>query len=258
MERRPSARFRLRRTVSPQRAVTAPPKLRRAIWGVSGAGSQQLFDEQAARFQVQHDQTRRRTLLLRLENEQLHGDVAELKQKLTLLRNVIQVFRSKLATERGARSVLAARLLDRQAEELQFQQAIRLSDLRLETALVGAEAQREKEALVGLVAAIYRMVAGRGGVPAGLEVAAAMAPKQRRPSEMITSDEAPMAAQEEWHRFLNGKIVGQTLRNDEGLLIARAGDKISTEVIAAAEHDGALFELILEMQLPPLPPTEEE
>jgi len=224
-----SKRLRVRRTIAPD--GSAPPTLSRALWGVAASEVRGALDQQDQLHAGETAALDQEIAAERSRIAQLSLEVARQKRRLQALRNVVEVLRGKLAHERAARAVLATRLLDRQADE---QKAA--GNLRLESVRLSADIRQEHEALRQLVASLYRSVAGRHGVPAGLDVLAEI------PSAAARHGAKPAA---QWHRFLLGKKAGRLLQAADGRVILQEGETIGPDELEAAELEGLLFELIL-------------
>jgi len=226
-------RFRLRRTIAP--AQPAPASLSRSLWGVATADAHVLLDQQQQEFAASDATLDAELQAERSRLRQLTAEVERHKRRLQSLRSIVEVLRGKLAHERAARAVLATRLLSRQAEEQKATQAA--GTMRLESVRLSADIQQEHEALRQLVAALYRSVAGRQGVPAGLDLLAEIPAAPSR-----SGGPKPTAP---WQRFLLGKKAGHLLQTADGRVILQEGETIGPDELEAAEHEGLLFELIL-------------
>ncbi|HLN62782.1 MAG TPA: hypothetical protein VK464_14650 [Symbiobacteriaceae bacterium] len=240
MAQRPHGKaYRLRRTVAPAEGAPAETSpFRRALWGVPEAQARRTLDDQARTHAAELQETDGQVQSARADLERLQQQVDAQKRRLQSLRGVVEVLRDKLAKERAARAVLAARLLDRQADDQRQREA---AIARMETARLGADIQQEHEALRQLVAALYRSIAGRGPVPAHLQVLETI------PVSKPATGGGPLrpAHAPQWHKFLTGKKAGQTLATPQGHQIVAEGETIGPENIATAEEAGLLFELIL-------------
>lgn len=171
------------------------------------------------------------------------------RRKVQSLRGVIEALRDKLAKERAARAVLAARLIERQAEE---QKSIQASIARMEAAQVGSGSKQENEALRQLAAALYRSMAGRWSLPADLPIPGDLDPlsparhsRHSRQSHLAFG----VTPGPQWHQLLLGKKSGTTLHAPDGTSIALEGETIGPENVEAAMTAGMLLELILHMKV---------
>jgi hypothetical protein len=237
-------RIRLRRTITPDAHAKAdadtPEALTRALWGVAAADARAALEAQRQAFATQTADLQSELEAERTRSHELAVQVQRQKERLKALRTIIEVYRSKLAHERAARAVLSTRLMDQRVEtelEIQRDQATRKEAAALSAARLGADTQQQHEALRNLVAALYRSIAGRHGVPAGLEVLTQL------PPTTLKRDAARLTAQ--WHQFLKGKKATRTLRAADGRIILHENETIGPENLEAAEREGLLFELIL-------------
>jgi hypothetical protein len=242
--------YRLRRTVEPAAAHGAPSNpLRRQFWGVSPRGAKRLLAQQEQEFAHQQQQTQEQIARELAERERLRKEIATLKIRLKTAHDVTESLREKLARERAARAVLAARLLGQPENEQPAAPSSRAAETRLRSVSLSVELQREHNALRDLVSALYRTVAGHHGVPGGLSVAVGSAPAQAASARQTVTGDLPRS--DRWHQFLVGKIAGGTLYRKDGTVLIREGDRISEELVVAAEQAGLLFDLFLPMKLPP-------
>lgn len=231
---------------APDTRGTDSSGLRRNLWGVSPQGARRLLAQQEAEFARVEQETQDQLGLELSQRERLQREIETLKVRLQTVRNVVEVLREKLSKERAARAVLAARLLDRPDEKAPQQAA--MNEMRLQSVHMSVELQREHSALRELVAALYRTVANRDGIPAGLTVAVE---KQAEAAAARQAESDPGLRTNRWHQFLVGKIAGRTVQTPDGQIIAREGDRVTAEIVSAAESAGLLFDLILPMRLPP-------
>jgi hypothetical protein len=227
--------LRLRRTLDP----AAPG---RALWGVSRRAAAQAIRQQEHEFAAAQQELDGQIASAETDVQRLTAELELQQRRLDSLRHVVSVLREKLAHERAARAVLAARLSGQQADAQREEQTA--GTIRLETARLSADIAQEEEALKQLVAALYRSVSGRGGAPAGLEVLAELPPP---PPGARLSGPRQVAP---WQRLLAGKKAGRTLKTPDGRIILNEGETIGPEDISAAEREGLLFELILTMRTP--------
>lgn len=228
----------LRRTLSAISQFTlAPQTLARRLWGLTRRGADQLVAEYEARFGQEIEDIQSQLRHERSVREQLLRELDLKRKQLKAVRGIVLVMREKLAKERAAKAVLAARLMDQQAEELKLQQAAALAESRIETARTQADIEREMEAIRQLVNALYRAVAGKAGIPEGLDVVTA---------EFGIGEAEP----DTWHGLLTDKRVGRTLQTTKGILLANEGDPITPELLTTAAEHGLLFDLVLAMKLP--------
>lgn len=196
------------------------------------------FEQAGLSLEQQLDHERKERLRLAQEAEQL-------RRRLTSLRGVVEVLRGKLARERADRSVLAARLLDRQAELFKVTDVSRLDELKIENIRTTADIYEEHDKIRRLVRAIYQSIAGKGPVPDGLDLLEDLPPEPPDDDE-----EAESPAARSWRQFLIGKIVGRTLQTADGRVIAQEGERITAEGLAAAAQEGLLLDLTLAMRVP--------
>lgn len=196
------------------------------------------FEQAGLSLEQQLDHERKERLRLAQEAEQL-------RRRLTSLRGVVEVLRGKLARERADRSVLAARLLDRQAELFKVTDVSRLDELKIENIRTTADIYEEHDKIRRLVRAIYQSIAGKGPVPDGLDLLEDLPPEPPDDDE-----EAESPAGTGWRQFLIGKIVGRTLQTADGRVIAQEGERITAEGLAAAAQEGLLLDLTLAMRVP--------
>ncbi len=245
-ERQKRKVYHVRRTVDG--CAAAEPgssiNLRRALVGVAPGTARRMLARQEEEAAQQLKALEGQIALEQAEKARLQEEVRNLKRRLSALHNVIQVFRDKLAKERAAKGVLAARLLDLQEEETPEQESA-AGDMRYREALTRASLNRMHDAVRDLTAALYRTVAGRDGIPTDLEVSLD-AEQQDEPD--FLKDEGPRP---HWHDFLVGKKAGRTLQTADGKVLIKEEEVISPEVISQAEEHGLLFELILTMKVVP-------
>jgi hypothetical protein len=175
-----------------------------------------------------------RRTLTQAECGDLQQSVDRLTVRLQTARNTIAVLREKLATERSARAVLAARLLDRQAEEKVAMHTANMNEVRLQSGRLSVEMQREHSALRELVTTLYLGIPGHEDEAAAARQSEGDAPRNIR-----------------WYKYLVGKLAGRTLQSATGEVIVRESEQITPEIVAAAEAAGLLFEIFLPMRLPP-------
>jgi hypothetical protein len=175
-----------------------------------------------------------RRTLAQLEGEPLPQTVDILTVRLQTARHTVDVLREKLAKERSARAVLAARLLDHQAEQKAALHTASMNEVRLQSGRLSIEMQREHSALRELVTALYLAIPGHEDEAAAARQAEGDAPRSIR-----------------WYKYLVGKLAGRSLQSPDGAVIVREGGQITPEIVAAAEAAGLLFEIFLPMRLPP-------
>lgn len=245
-ERNRAKSYRLRRTLPKRPNLTTTPPMPRTSWGLSLASAEQMLRDQEAQFRAEWETVEEQRVAQRTEHKRLLQESERYRRRLISLRGVVEVLRNKLAQERAARSVLAARLIDRQADQMRAIDISRLDELRLEKIRTSAEIYQEHESLKSLVRAIYRSVAGRDSIPTDLEVVDEF--PLPPPAEAV--DEPLLPQESEWHAFLLGKVVGRDLSPRHGEVIAREGEIITADHIALAAGAGLLFDLILAMRLP--------
>lgn len=237
-------RIRLRRTITPDAHgnpdADTPERLPRALWGVAAADAQAALETQRQAFATQTADLQSELEAECTRSRELAAQVERQKERLKALRTIIEVYRGKLAHERAARAVLSTRLMDQRVQtelEIQRDKAARQEAANLSAARLGADTQQQHEALRNLVAALYRSIAGRNGVPTGLEVLTQL------PPTTLKRDAAKLTAQ--WHQFLKGKKATRALRAADGSIILHENETIGPENLEAAEREGLLFELIL-------------
>jgi hypothetical protein len=228
--------YRVRRTIGSTTAEDGG--LRKTLWGVPEAAARRVLHEQDQAHTAELAQLDAGIASTAAEIARLQAEVDYQKRRLKSLRSVVEVLRDKLATERAAKAVLQARLIERQADEKKEREA---AMARMEAARLSADVTVEYEILRQLVAALYRSIAGRGPVPANLEVLATIpVEKPAGTGRTIRAAFAP-----KWHQFLIGKKATAALTTPEGHQIIAEWETIGPDNIAAAEEAGLLFELIL-------------
>lgn len=236
-DRRTKRPAKLRRSLDANPQIQTRPSLTRRLWGLTRAGADRLLAEQEAQFSQERGDMVSQLRFERAERERLVRELDLRRKQLKAVRGVVEVFREKLAKERAAKAVLAARLMDQQVEELKARQAAAMAETRIETARTGAEVEREMEAVRQLVSALYRTVAGKAGIPEGLDVITA---------EFGIGDVAP----DTWQGLLTEKRVGRTLQAPNGTILAYEGDAITPELLEDVVARGMLWDLVLAMKLP--------
>lgn len=240
-----------------------PFRLPRSLWGISGPTARRLVAQQEQAHAEQLRRAEEQLAAARSEQAALEKQIAHLQERLKVSRELVGVLRQANAREKAARAVLAARLIDRQAEE-DAQQAAALNSLKLEQARAAAELAREHEALRSLVSALYRSLTAAGLMPPELAISAefheipesvAMPPGRTPDLDMDVGDGLPQpTGRVHWHDFLIGKIAGETLYDAASQIIVRQGDTLTPELLSATEEAGRLFELILSCKLGPAEP----
>jgi hypothetical protein len=244
MAERPARKiYRVRRTIEP--GASASHSLPRAVWGIAPGAARTALANQAQAFQAEAATVDQQIAAERARLAQLMAETDLQKRRLANLRNIVQVLREKLARERAARSVLAARLMDRQAEEQKMIQAD--TALRVEKARLGADTAQEHEALRQLVAALYRSVAGKAGIPADLTPVGQVPVEPAQPlvrQNLFRSRNQPDTTPK-WHRFLQGKRADRRLTAADGHVVIEEGETVGPQNIADAEAAGLLVDLVL-------------
>lgn len=233
-------RLRTRRTITPAAGAQTEAPLTRSLWGVAPGDAHAALEAQRQAFATQTADLQSEIDSERSRGRELAAQVERQKERLKALRTIIEVYRGKLANERAARAVLSTRLMDQRIQtelEIQRDKAARQEAANLSAARLGADTQQQHEALRHLVAALYRSIAGRGGVPTGLEVLTQL------PPTTLKREAAKLTAQ--WHQFLKGKKATRALRGADGRVILHENETIGPENLEAAEREGLLFELIL-------------
>jgi hypothetical protein len=218
----------------------AAPGLIRSLWGIAPDEAAAALEAQRQAFATQTADLQRESEAERARSRELAAQVERQKERLKALRTIIEVYRGKLAHERAARAVLSTRLMDQRVKtELEVQRdiAARKEAATISSARLGADTQQQHEALRNLVAALYRSIAGRHGVPTGLEVLTQL------PPTTLKRDAAKLTAQ--WHQFLKGKKATRALRAADGRIIIHENETIGPQNLEDAEQEGLLFELIL-------------
>ncbi|HEY3366227.1 MAG TPA: hypothetical protein VGK74_14330 [Symbiobacteriaceae bacterium] len=227
------------------------PRLRRTLIGVSPVAAERHLADEEAKFAAQTAELERQIAEEQAEIGRLRAEIKRQTDRLSTAHNAVTILRAKLAEERAAKAVLVARLIEQQPPVPEEAKSPELSEMRFEGIRLGAESQREHDAVRDLVEELYRTAYARGALPTGLEVRIP-APRPPVPAEEVPPEPVagagPKAAR--WHRFLLGKVVGRTLSLPDGRTIAREGDAITDETIRTADEAGLLFELILPMKLP--------
>lgn len=213
------------------------PSLTRRLWGLTRAGAERLLAEQDQLFAQELSDMAVQLRQERTIREQLVRELDLKRKQLKAVRGIVEVFREKLAKERAAKAVLAARLMDQEVEELKERQAAMLAMTRVETARTGADVEREMEAVRQLVQALYRTVVGKAGIPEGLDVITA---------EFGIGDVEP----DTWQSLLTEKRVGRPLLGPDGKRLAGEGDAITAELLETVVEKGLLWDLVLAMKLP--------
>jgi hypothetical protein len=243
MARHPDRKiYRIRRTLAPE--TDRSRSLPRALWGVSADAARRSLAQQREEFAAEGTATEELVAREQAEIARLLTEVEQQQKRLTNLRSIIGVLREKLANERAARSVLAARLMDRQAEQQKMVQAASAS--RMESVRLGADVSQEHEALRQLVAVLYRSIAGRAGIPADLAVLKEipLEPSKPVPKPNLFRT-GPADTGPRWYRFLLGKKAGRRLTAPDGQVVVEEGETIGAENIAAAEAADLLTELLV-------------
>jgi|GEM_PF-5873007 len=232
--------YRLRRTLT-RAAASKPGQLRRALWGISAAQVRRTIAEQEQRFRSRLSQAEAALTAERSDTQRLRSEIIRQKGRLETLRNVVEVLRGKLVRERAARAVLSARL----AADSEVA-AGNQGDARLESVRLSADLRQEFESLRQLVAVLYRTVAGRDGVPAGLDVV------PDPPAPRLRVGQGVENAPPHWYKVIVGKEMSRSLRDRDGRLIISEGAGVTAGHIQQAEQAGLLFDLILNLRIPQL------
>lgn len=223
-------------------------RLRRTVLGVSPAAAEQYLAQVEREFEAQVQELQQQVSDAKADRERLEAEIRRQQERLQTAHQAVTVLRSKLARERAGKAVLVARLMEQQA----LSEQERSSEPRYESARAAAGAWREHEALRELVEELYRAAHARGALPPGLEVRLPSPPRPApapEPDASPADDDRPDRSAR-WHTFLLGKAVGQTLTGADGLALAREGEIITDQIIAAVRQAGLLFELLLTMRLP--------
>lgn len=245
MAKHPKRRaLRLRRTIDPQTGLDGAGQLRRALWGVPEREAAKILEEQDQALARQAAELERETAVTVAEVQRLQDQVEQQKRQLANVRRVVELLRTKLATERAARSVLAARLLERKAEE----EKMAAEGAFLQTVRTSADIQQEHESLRQLIAVLYRSIAGKAGVPLNLEVMADIPVTTPTAGSVLRGP--TVDPNKTWQRFLVGKQLTQSIVAADGRTILYAGETLGPDQIAMAHEEGLLFELILSTRVP--------
>jgi hypothetical protein len=179
----------------------------------------------------------------RKENERLRRELDRARKRLVQLRQTIQLWRARWLKQQADHPAMSARILALEGEVMK-----QLSTLRPPGAKSNSELYSEHMALKELVASLYRTVKGNAGLPDWLS-APPPATRGEIGEGQASEDLWRNFRSTAWHEFLVGKYCTEHIRTEDGRTIAEPGQMITSDLIAAAEQAGLLFELILNSRM---------
>lgn len=228
---------RLRRTLDP--APTSLQGIKRSIVGLTERYAADLLAQQSRELGARHSLAGQSLRHQVQENVRLEGEINQLRQRLTDLRSVTDSLTQRLSRMRETTEAATGDLQSK-LNQLQWDHAAAIGDLKFETVRAGAELQLERQSFRDFLADLYQTLTSRDLLPARDEILLPHPPEAPKAGPMAFG----------WQPLLSGKVAARTVEAPGGEVIVRAGDRISADSIATAERKGLLPDLFLAVRHP--------